>query len=147
MCWGPLPVTEAGNKYLLIAMDYFSKWPEAYPLPNQEAVTVAEVLVKELVCRFGIPLYIHSDQGCNFESAVFAEMCDLLGMVKTRTTPRHPQSDGMVERFNWTLETQLSVFVDDHQRDWDQLVPLMLMAYRSTVHECTGCSPTSLMFG
>ena len=80
---GPLPVTEAGNKYLLIAMDYFSKWPEAYPLPNQVSVTVADVLVNELVCIFGVPLYIHSDQGRNYESAVFAEMCDLLGMVKT----------------------------------------------------------------
>jgi len=144
---GPLPETEAGNKYLLIAMDYFSKWPEAYPLPNQEAVTVAEVLVKELVCRFGVPLYIHSDQGRNFESAVFSEMCHLLGIVKTRTTPLHPQSDGMVERFNRTLEAQLSKFVDDHQRDWDQLVPMMLMAYRSAVHESTGCSPATLMFG
>ena len=144
---GPLPETEAGNKYLLIAMDYFSKWPEAYPLPNQEAVTVAEVLVKELVCRFGVPLYIHSDQGRNFESAVFSEMCHLLGIVKTRTTPLHPQSDGMVERFNRTLEAQLSKFVDDHQRDWDQLVPMMLMAYRSAIHESTGCSPATLMFG
>ena len=144
---GPLPVTESGNRYLLIAMDYFSKWPEAYALPNQEATTVAEVLVKELVCRFGVPLYIHSDQGRNFESAVFGEMCNLLGMTKTRTTPLHPQSDGMVERFNRTLEAQLSMFVEDHQKDWDQLVPLMLMAYRTAVHETTGCTPASLMFG
>ena len=98
-------------------MDYFSKWPEAYALPNQEATTVAEVLVKELVCHFGVPLYIHSDQGRNFESAVFGEMCNLLGVTKTRTTPLHPQSDGMVERFSRTLEAQLSMFVEDHQRD------------------------------
>ena len=103
--------------------------------------------MKELVCRFGVPLYIHSDQGRNFESAVFGEMCNLLGMTKTRTTPLHPQSDGMVEHFNRTLEAQLSMFVEDHQRDWDQLVPLMLMAYRTAVHETTGCTPASLMFG
>jgi len=58
----PLPVSNAGNKYLLIVADYFTKWPEAYPLPNQEATTVAEVLVNEFVCRFGVPLEIHSDQ-------------------------------------------------------------------------------------
>ncbi len=68
---GPLPVTESGNKYLLVAVDNFSKWPEAFPLPDQEAVTVAEVLIKEIVCHFWVPLYIHSDQGCNFESGVF----------------------------------------------------------------------------
>ena len=91
---------------------------------------------------------VHSlRQGRNFEYAVFGEMCNLLGMTKTRTTPLHPQSDGMVERFNRTLEAQLFMFVEDHQRDWDQLVPLMLMAYRTAVHETTGCTPASLMFG
>jgi len=109
---GPLPLTEDGNKYILIVADYFTKWVEAYPLPNQEAPTVAEVLVKEYVCRFGVPLLLHSDQGRNFESAVFQGMCQLLGIQKTRTTPYHPQSDGMVERFNRTLEAQLSKFAD-----------------------------------
>jgi hypothetical protein len=65
---GPLPVSDSGNKYILIAMDYFTKWPEAYPLPNQEAETVAKVLVDQFVCRFGAPAELHSDQGRNFES-------------------------------------------------------------------------------
>ena len=101
---GPLPTTEAGNKYLLTTADYFTKWVEAYPLPCQEAVVVAEALVNNFVYRFGVPLIIHSDQGRNFESQVFTEMCRLLGVKKTRTTPLHPQSDGMVERFNRTIE-------------------------------------------
>ena len=102
---GPLPITETGNKYILIVADYFTKWVEAYPMPNQEATTVAELLVKQFICRFGVPPLIHSDQGRNFESELFAEMCQLLGIKKTRTTPYHPQSDGMVERFNCTLES------------------------------------------
>lgn len=100
---GPLPVTDYGNRYILVVSDYFTKWVEAFPMPDQEASTVAELLVKEVVCRFGVPLIIHSDQGRNFESAVFTEVCELLGMQKTRTTAYHPQSDGMVERFNRTL--------------------------------------------
>ena len=100
----PLPQSNQGNKYILITADYFTKWVEAYPLANQEAVTVAEVIVREFVSRFGVPLILHSDQGRNFESAVFSEMCSLLGITKTRTTPLHPQSDGMVEQFNCTLE-------------------------------------------
>lgn len=144
---GPLPTSEAGNKFILVVMDYFTKWPEAYPLPDQGAVTVARVLVQELVCRFGVPLRLHSDQGRNFEAEVFSEMCNLLGIKKTRTTPLHPQSDGMVERYNRTLKTQLTLFVDDHQRDWDCYVPLLLMAYRSAVHESTRCTPAKLVFG
>ena len=91
------------TKYLLIIADYFTKWTEAFPLQHQEAPTVAEVIVKEVVSRFGVPLSLHSDQGCNFESAVFSEMCSLLGIKKT-TTSLHPQSDGMMERINRTLE-------------------------------------------
>lgn len=68
---GPLPESQAGNKYILVAMDYFSKWVEAYAIPNQDAVTVSNILVKELFWRFGAPLELHSDQGRNFESAVF----------------------------------------------------------------------------
>ena len=82
---GPLPDLDHGNKYLLIIGDYFSKWTEAYVIPNQEATTVARVLVEEFVARFGIPRQIHSDQGRNFKSKVFQEMCKLLGMDKTRT--------------------------------------------------------------
>ena len=144
---GPLPQSDDGNQYILIAADYFSKWVEAYALPNQEAATVAEVLVKEFVARFGVPLMLHSDQGRNFESVVFSEMCGLLGITKTRTNPLHPQSDGMVERFNRTLESQLSKFVEDHQQDSDSHLPLQLMAYRTAIHESTGCTPASLMLG
>lgn len=144
---GPFPTTDDGNKFILVAMDYFSKWVEAYALPNQEAVTVADVLVKNLVSRFGVPLELHSDQGRNFESAVFTRMCDTLGIKKTRTTPLHPQSDGMVERMNRTMGRYLSKVVSDHQRDWDQYLHLFLLAYRSSVHESTGHSPANILFG
>ena len=144
---GPLPITETGNKYILIVADYFTKWVEAYPMPNQEATTVAELLVREFVCRFGVPLLIHSDQGRNFESQLFSEMCRLLGIKKTRTTPYHPQSDGMVERFNRTLEAQLSKFADHNQKDWDEHIPFLLMAYLSASHDTTSCSPARMMLG
>ena len=70
---GPLPLTELGNKYVVVIADYFTKWVEALPIPDQEARTIADVLVKEVICRFGVPQLIHSDQGRNFESVLFAE--------------------------------------------------------------------------
>ena len=75
---GALPTSSRGNKYILIVGDYFTKLMEAYPLANQKVETVAEVFVREFVSHFGVPLQLHSDQGRNFESVLFNEMCKLL---------------------------------------------------------------------
>jgi hypothetical protein len=79
-------------------MDYFIKWPEMYAIPNQEASTVAEALVTNFFCRFGIPRELPSYQGCNFESHLLQEVSQRLGVSKTRTTPLHSQLYGMVKR-------------------------------------------------
>lgn len=144
---GPFPTTDQGNRYVLVAMDYFTKWPEAYAVPDQSASTTAEHLVNEMFCRFGVPEELHSDQGRNFEAKVFGEVCWRLGIKKTRTTPLHPQSDGLVERFNRTLATQLAILTSRRQRDWDRHLPLVLWAYRTAVQESTKCTPAALMFG
>ncbi|MBJ5570503.1 transposase family protein [Salmonella enterica subsp. enterica serovar Typhimurium] len=112
---GPLPRTEKGNRYVLVIMDYFTKWPEVYPMENQEATTIADILVGSVVVRHGVPRELHSDQGRNFESRVFQGMCKLLGIKKTRTTALHPQSDGMVERFKRTIQQHLPLFVSKRQ--------------------------------
>ena len=136
---GPFPETDAGNKYFIVIMDYCTKWPDAYALPNQEARTVARVW------RFAANN--HYDQARNFESTVFTEMCQLLDVHKSRTTALHPQSDGMIERYNRTLERQLAMFVGEYQGTWDHKFPLLLMSYRSAVHDTTKCTPSLLMFG
>ena len=144
---GPFPLSDRGNRYVLTAMDYFTKWPEAYAIPDQEAETVCNALVEGMFSRFGVPEELHSDQGRNFESRVFACMCEKLGIYKTRTTPLHPQSDGLVERFHRTMKDQLAIATSQHQRDWDDHLPMVLMAYRSAVQTSSGCSPALLMLG
>ena len=72
-------------------------------------------------------------------------MCKILGIHKTRTTPYRPQSDGMIERANCTIENMLSLFVDENQKNWDQMIPLLMLAYRSSIHETTGVSPHEMM--
>ena len=122
--FGPLPSTKRGNKYILIVSDYFTRWIEAYALPNMEALTVAKTLVTEWICKYGVPHTVHSDQGKNFELSLFLELCRLLGMEKTRTTPYHPQSDGLVERFNRTLRMLLTVRMNEVSQDtWDDELP------------------------
>lgn len=144
---GELPETENGNKYILVVSDYFTKWTEAFPMRNMEAETVASIIVEEVIARFGVPQVIHSDQGKQYESRLFQEMCKVLHITKTRTTAYHPQSDGMVERFNGTLETMLSAYVQENHRDWDKHLPYVMMAYRASEHETTGFSPNMLMLG
>ena len=108
-------------------INYLSKWPEAYPLPNQETKTIANAVVQNWICRYEVPMEVHTDQRRNFESVVFEEICQLLGINKTRTTPLHPQSDGMVERFNRTFEEYLAKVVETNQRDWDQHIQMFLI--------------------
>ena len=144
---GPFPESKTGNKYILVVADYFTRWTEAYPIPNQEATTIARKLTDEFFFRFSIPEQLHSDQGRQFESEVIAEICRLLEVAKTRTTPYHPQSDGLVERFNRTLLSMLSTAAAGQPFAWEDHLRRLCMAYNTSVHPTTGYTPFALMFG
>ena len=137
---GPLPESENGNSYILVAGDYFTRWMEAYPIPNQEATTVARKLTEEMFLRFSPPEQLHSDQGRQFESKLVGEICKLLGIVKSRTTPYHPQGNGLVERFNHTLVDMLSTVSKDHPFLWENHIRAVCMAYNTSVQASTGFS-------
>ena len=144
---GPFPRSDNGNKLVLLVMDQFSKWVEAYPIPDQTAETVAHRIVYEFISRFGCPLDIHSDQGTNYESKLFQEVCRLLEINKTRSSPYHAQSNGGVERFNRTLLDMIAAYVNENHTDWDIHLPLLTAAYRSSTHATTKYTPNMLMMG
>ena len=93
--------------------------------------------MRELFCRYGCPRVIHSDQGRNFESRLFKEVCRHMDIEKTRTTGYHPQCNGQVERFNKTVCAMLAMFVAEKQRDWDSILPKVVFAYNTCKHETT----------
>ena len=99
----PLPRTKAGNEYVLVLMDYTSKWHEAYALRNVTTETVVKCLI-DMTARVGIPEEILMDNGSNFVSKTMREYCTTMGIEQIKTSPYHPQTDGMVERFNATLK-------------------------------------------
>jgi len=87
---GPLPKSNQENRYILVISDYFTRWADSYGIPNQEAVTVANILVNKFFCQFGLPEQLHSDMGSQFESKIIQELCKIFSIVKTHTTPYHP---------------------------------------------------------
>ena len=142
-----LPTSTEGLKYILVATDYFTKWSEAYALPDQEAVTCINALYNNLFARFGLPRQLHSDQGPNFESRLVAELCKITGVHRTRTTPFHPRSDGQTERMNRTLLQMLRTTASDHPRDWPEKLHTVMAAYRMTKHSTTSVTPNRAMLG
>ncbi|KAK6172537.1 hypothetical protein SNE40_016172 [Patella caerulea] len=143
---GPFPESRKGNRYILVLVDQFTKWTEAYPLPDQTAESVARKFVNEFISRFGVPLEVHTDQGRNFDSDMMKRLGQLLGWAKTRTTPYHPSSNGLVERFNRTLLQMIRCYID-RQDEWDEYIPLLTSAYRSTPHTSTSLTPNQMMLG
>ena len=141
-----LDVSRSGNRYALVFQDYLSKWPEVYALSNRRAETVAKCL-QDLVWRHGVPNQIVHDRAAEFLADVLQETAGLLGVRQLPTSGGHPQTDGLVERFNRTLKQMLAKIVTKGGRDWDELLGPVLLAYRATPHASSGMSPFYLLYG
>ena len=145
---GPFPETIRGNKWVLVVMDHFTRWQDAIALPDATAPTVASTLDERIFCYMGLPENIHSDQGAQFEGQLMSELCQLWKVEKTRTTPYHPQANGMVERNNRALGDALrTLLLKRGQEEWDLLLPHIMRAFRGTPHSTTRETPKMLMFG
>lgn len=143
---GPVEKSKSGNRYMLVITDYATKYPEVFPLKSIKAKSVAFCLV-QLFARVGFPQEILTDQGSNFMSNLLKQVYKLLGIRSLRTTPYHPQTDGLTERFNQTLKQMLRKVVDKNGADWDQWLPYLLFAYREVPQASTGFSPFELLYG
>ena len=144
---GPHPTSAKGNVYILTLIDHFTKWTEMFPMRNQEASTIARILVDRVFCVYGLPMQILTDRGQNFESELFQEICKRLSIDKIRTTAYKPSTNGNIERFHSTLNSLLAKWVADNKKNWDEQLPAVAFAYRTSVQETTGFTPFSLMFG
>jgi transposase InsO family protein len=144
---GPLPEDKDGNKYLLTAIDHFTRYPLAIPITNREQATVVHALHRHVVCVFGPPKRLLSDCEASFVSAVTKGLFALMGISTSNTTPYHPQTNGACERFHRYLNASLTMFVNSQKTDWSDYVDSLLFAYRTSFCSSTGYTPFEMLFG
>ncbi|KAI5718458.1 hypothetical protein M8J77_021475 [Diaphorina citri] len=140
---GPLPLSQ-DCRYLLTIIDRFSRWPEAVPIPDISAETVARNLYNSWIARFGLPKTITSDQGRQFESQIFRELCQLFGIKHVHTTSYHPQANGILERWHRTLKTSLKCHLTEN---WTEKLPTVLLGLRTSIIPDINMSPAELVYG
>uniref|UniRef100_A0A8C5Q1T7 Gypsy retrotransposon integrase-like protein 1 n=1 Tax=Leptobrachium leishanense TaxID=445787 RepID=A0A8C5Q1T7_9ANUR len=143
---GPLEKSARGHQYILVILDYATRYPEAVPLRKANARNIARELV-QVFARVGIPKEILTDQGTPFVSRLMKELCHLLKIQALKTSVYHPQTDGLVERFNRTLKGMLRKVVNREGKDWDMLLPYLLFAIREIPQSSTRFSPFELLYG
>ena len=126
-CLGTFPVTHSGNHCIAGFSDYYWRWPETFAVPSIDAATIARLLVDELR-RDGALRTLLSHRGSNVLSKLVSGVCRIMNTRILNTSTYHPQSDGLVERFNGTLAQSLSMYVSSDQKDWDQHISQVLYA-------------------
>uniref|UniRef100_A0A3Q2PKX2 Integrase catalytic domain-containing protein n=1 Tax=Fundulus heteroclitus TaxID=8078 RepID=A0A3Q2PKX2_FUNHE len=143
---GPLPRSKKGNKYLLVTVDYFTKWVEMFPLKDSKTSKITCILKNEIFTRYGVPREMVSDRGPQFTSNEMASLCKTWGVTQKFTTSYHPQAN-LTERSNQTIKTMIASFVGEYHINWDQWIQEFRFAINAAQHETTGRSPAELMLG
>jgi transposase InsO family protein len=145
---GPLPPAQGNLRYVVVAVDYFSKWIEAKPLATITSVTVQKFFSQNIVCRFGVPKAITVDNGTQFDAKTFKKLCDQIGTKIHFTSVRHPESNGLVERANGIIMTEIMKLIFNQPRGkWPDELIKVVWGHNTTISRSTGFTPFKLLFG
>jgi hypothetical protein len=145
---GPLPPAQGNFKYVVVAVEYFSKWIEAKPLATITLIIVQKFFWQNIVCRFGMPKAITIDNGTQFDAETFKDFCDQIGTKIHFASVRHPESNGLVERANGIIMTGIMKLIFNQPRGkWPDELIKMVWIHNTTISRSTGFTPFKLLFG
>ena len=145
--FGPMVDASRKSAYILCITDAFTKYAVVTSIQNKDAQTVAKAIFEQWFCKFGIPAQIHTDGGKEFVNKLLAELCELLNVQHTKTTPYHPQCNAQVEVFNKTVKKYLASYVDETTLNWEEFLPALMLAYNTSYHSTIATTPFELLFG
>lgn len=143
---GPFPRSKKGNTYVLVIVDYFTKWVELFPLRDSKTTKIVPILIQQMFTRWGTPQYILSDRGPQFTSQLLKDLCKSWGVTQKLTTSYHPQTN-LTERVNRTLKVMIASFVGANHEMWDRWLPEFRFAINTAKHDTTGYTPAELALG
>ena len=144
---GALPLTERGNTHILVAVDYFTKWPIAVAVPEQTGDITVQFIINHIISQFGCPKKIQTDNATQFRNQWVRELKDQWGIDHILVTPYHPQGNGLVERFNGTLCRNLAKYAYRNKETWDRYLPWVLLSYWVLRQHSSRFSPFQLVYG
>ena len=145
---GPLPRTEEHSyAHILLVVDRYFRWSEAFPMKDQDAKSVAKVLFNEIFARYGSPRVLVSDRGTQFMSRLVSALCEMFDVTRHHWSSYHPMTNSACKRTNSTIAQTLHAYVDKDQKNWADFLPAAMMAIRSSPTSASGLSPFHLVFG
>jgi hypothetical protein len=145
---GPLPPAQGNLKYVVVAIEYFSKWIEVKPLATITSITVQKFFWQNIVCRFGVPKAITVDNGTQFDAKAFKDFCNQIGTKIHFASVRHPESNGLVERANGIIMTGIMKLIFNQPRGkWPDELIKVVWIHNITTSRSTRFTPFKLLFG
>ncbi|UYV74973.1 hypothetical protein LAZ67_12001943 [Cordylochernes scorpioides] len=144
---GRFPTSEGGNRWIIVCMDYLTKYAINKALPTSESMEVAKFFIEDVILKHGAPRELITDRGRNFTSSMISDLNNQCRITNRKTTSYHPQTNGLTERLNKTIADMLSMYVDVNQKDWDRILPFVTFSYNTTKQESTGFTLFFLLHG